>query len=300
MPDKRDRQGQGAQVGFPGRRQRPMLARSCLIGYGKRARTEYRSTDVNPDAAAASVGSAQDLSGISARGLTKRFQRQDVVSGVSLAIKRKRIVALLGPNGAGKTTIMSMMTGIMQPDSGEISIDGQDVTDLPIHARARLGLSYLPQENSVFGGLSVEDNIMLYLETREPSERRRKARLDVILAEFGLLDIRRSRGSRLSGGERRRCEIARALSIDPAFIMLDEPFAGVDPLAIAELKQTILSLKKRGIGVLISDHNVRETLSLVDFAYILVSGRLLAAGIPEEIKVDPLVRQFYLGSSLDT
>ncbi len=251
---------------------------------------------MKPDAA---TRSAQDLSGINARGLSKQFQRREVVSGVGLSIRRSRIVALLGPNGAGKTTIMSMMTGIMRPDSGEISIDGQNVTDLPIHARARLGLSYLPQENSVFGGLSVEDNIMLYLETHEPSGRRRKARLEAILAEFGLVGIRKNRGSRLSGGERRRCEIARALSIDPAYIMLDEPFAGVDPLAISELKQTILGLKERGIGVLISDHNVRETLSLVDFAYILVGGRLLAAGVPAEIKADPQVRQFYLGSSLD-
>jgi lipopolysaccharide export system ATP-binding protein len=235
-----------------------------------------------------------------ARRLFKQFQRREVVSGVGLEIRRGRIIALLGPNGAGKTTIMSMMTGIMRPDSGEISIDGLDVTALPIHARARLGLSYLPQENSVFGGLSVEDNIMLYLESHEPSSRRRKMRLGAILAEFGLVEIRKQRGSRLSGGQRRRCEIARALSVDPSYILLDEPFAGVDPLAIVELKHTILTLREKGMGVLISDHNVRETLSLVDFAYILVGGHLLASGTPDEIKADADVRQFYLGSSLDT
>jgi lipopolysaccharide export system ATP-binding protein len=180
-----------------------------------------------------------------------------------------------------------------------ILIDGRDVTALPIHARARLGLSYLPQEDSVFTGLSVEDNIMLYLESTEPSRHRRRERLNAILAEFGLTEIRKQRGGRLSGGQRRRCEIARALALDPSYILLDEPFAGVDPLAIAELKHTISAFRQRGIGVLISDHNVRETLSLSDFTYILVAGHLLAWGTPETIKADPRVRQFYLGSSLD-
>lgn len=235
-----------------------------------------------------------------ARQLFKRFQKREVVADVGLDIGRGQIIALLGPNGAGKTTVMSMMTGVLQPDSGTISIDGRDVTTLPIHARARLGLSYLPQEDSVFGGLSVEDNIMLYLEASEPSRRKRKERLEAILAEFGLTDIRKQRGGRLSGGQRRRCEVARALATNPSYILLDEPFAGVDPLAITELKQTISAFKARGMGVLISDHNVRETLSLVDFAYILVGGHLLASGTPSDIKADPEVRQFYLGSSLDT
>lgn len=235
-----------------------------------------------------------------ARQLFKRLQRREIVANVGLDVGRGEIVALLGPNGAGKTTIMSMMTGITQPDSGTIWIDGRDVTALPIHVRARLGLSYLPQEDSVFVGLSVEDNIMLYLESIEPSGRRRRERLEAILAEFRLTEIRRQRGGRLSGGQRRRCEIARALATNPSYILLDEPFAGVDPLAIAELKQTISAFRRKGMGVLISDHNVRETLSLADFAYILVGGRLLAAGTPGQIKADPEVRQFYLGSSLDT
>ncbi len=234
-----------------------------------------------------------------ARQLFKRFQQHDVVVNVGLDIGRGEIVALLGPNGAGKTTIMSMMIGIVQSDGGIITIDGRDVTSLPIHVRARLGMSYLPQEDSVFSGLSVQDNIMLYLESSEPSRRRRHQRLEAILTEFGLTEIRRQRGGRLSGGQRRRCEIARALSIDPSYILLDEPFAGVDPLAIVELKRTIFAFKQRGMGVLITDHNVRETLSLADHAYILVGGHLLASGTPGEIKADPDVRQFYLGSSLD-
>ena len=237
---------------------------------------------------------------IRARQLSKRYQKRQVVTNVDLDIVRGRIVALLGPNGAGKTTVMSMMTGIVKPDAGKIFIDGQDVTSLPIHARAQRGLSYLPQEDSVFSGLTVEDNVMLYLESAEPDGRRRRQRLEAILAEFGLTEIRKQRGGRLSGGQRRRCEVARALATNPAYILLDEPFAGVDPLAITELKHTILAFKARGMGVLISDHNVRETLSLVDFAYILVGGNLLAAGTPEAIKADPQVRQLYLGSSLDS
>ena len=180
------------------------------------------------------------------------------------------------------------------------SSTGRTSPDLPIHARAQRGLSYLPQEDSVFSGLTVEDNVMLYLESAEPDGRRRRQRLEAILTEFGLTEIRKQRGGRLSGGQRRRCEVARALATNPAYILLDEPFAGVDPLAITELKHTILAFKARGMGVLISDHNVRETLSLVDFAYILVGGNLLAAGTPEAIKADPQVRQFYLGSSLDS
>ena len=241
-----------------------------------------------------------DMHRIKARQLFKRFQKREVVSNVGLDIVRGRIVALLGPNGAGKTTVMSMMTGIVKPDAGTISIDGQNVTNLPIHARARLGLSYLPQEDSVFSGLSVEDNVMLYLESSEPDGRKRRQRLEAILDEFGLTEIRKNRGGRLSGGQRRRCEVARALATNPAYILLDEPFAGVDPLAITELKHTILAFKARGMGVLISDHNVRETLSLVDYAYILVSGNLLAVGTPDQIKADQQVREFYLGSSLDT
>ncbi|MBU1175973.1 MAG: LPS export ABC transporter ATP-binding protein [Alphaproteobacteria bacterium] len=235
-----------------------------------------------------------------AKGLTKFYQNRQVVSKVGIEVARGEIIALLGPNGAGKTTVMSMMTGIFKPDGGTITIDGRDVTDLPIHARAKLGLSYLPQEDSVFTGLSVEDNIMLYLESAESSLGRRRERLDAILAEFGLDAIRRQNAGRLSGGQRRRTEIARALAVNPSYVLLDEPFAGVDPLAISEIKHTISALRARGMGVLVTDHNVRETLSLVDHAYILVGGRLLAAGTPDEIKAHPEVRQFYLGSSLDS
>ena len=218
---------------------------------------------------------------------------------VSLEIRRGEIVALLGPNGAGKSTLMSVITGVQRPDSGVVEIDGIDVTGLPIYARAQLGLSYLPQETSVFRGLSVQDNILLYLESFEPNRALRYRRLEALLSEFGLTDIRTRSGAKLSGGERRRCEIARTLASDPKYILLDEPFAGVDPLAIAYVKATIAKLRDLGIGVLISDHNVRETLSIVGRAYIMESGRLLAWGTPDEIIADESVRYFYLGDSLD-
>ena len=234
-----------------------------------------------------------------ATDITKSFRGQEVVMGISLAIERGEIVALLGPNGAGKSTLMSVMTGVQQPDSGSVEIDGIDVTELPIYARAQLGLSYLPQETSVFRGLSVEDNILLYLESFEPDRTLRYKRLEALLSEFGLTDIRTRSGSKLSGGERRRCEIARALAADPKYILLDEPFAGVDPLAISNVQAMIDRLQYRGIGVLISDHNVRETLSIVSHAYIMESGRLLASGTPDEIIADESVRYFYLGDSLD-
>jgi lipopolysaccharide export system ATP-binding protein len=239
----------------------------------------------------------QDL--LRATDITKSFRRQEVVMGISLAIRRGEIVGLLGPNGAGKSTLMSVITGVQFPDSGSVEIDGIDVTGLPIYARAQLGLSYLPQETSVFRGLSVEDNILLYLESFERSRQRRFERLDALLSEFGLTEIRTRIGSRLSGGERRRCEIARTLAANPKYVVLDEPFTGVDPLAISSVRSTIAKLRDRGIGVLISDHNVRETLSIVGRAYIMESGRLLAWGTPEEIVSDKSVRYFYLGDSLD-
>lgn len=236
---------------------------------------------------------------LSARNLVKSYQKQEVVTDISMNMGRGEVVALLGPNGAGKTTLMSMVTGIIRPDSGHIDIDGIDVTNLPMYARAQLGLSYLPQEASVFRGLSVEENILLYLETYEPDRQKRKVRLDAILEEFDLTSIRRRNASKLSGGQRRRCEIARALASEPAYILLDEPFAGVDPLAISYIQDTIQKLRKRGIGVLISDHNVRETLSIVDRAYVMVAGRLLAQGSPDQVIADENVRRFYLGNSLD-
>jgi len=231
--------------------------------------------------------------------LVKAYQERDVVTGASLAVRRGEVIALLGPNGAGKTTLLSMLIGILRPDAGQIELDGVDVTDLPIYARAQLGLSYLPQEPSVFRGLSVEDNILLYLETFEPDRRRRAQRLDGLLAEFDLTDIRRQNAARLSGGQRRRCEIARALAADPCYILLDEPFAGVDPLAVGNIQQTIHALRARDIGVLVSDHNVRETLSIVDRAYVMVAGGIIAQGSPASIVADENVRRFYLGDSLD-
>jgi lipopolysaccharide export system ATP-binding protein len=241
----------------------------------------------------------QPASLLRADHLVKTYKRQEAVVDVSLAVQRGEVVALLGPNGAGKTTLMSMIIGIVTPDSGTIRMDGFDVTTLPIYARAQLGLSYLPQEVSVFRGLSVEDNILLYLETFEPDKKLRQIRLDALLQQFELTSIRKQNAGRLSGGQRRRCEIARALASDPGYIMLDEPFAGVDPLAISYIQETIWLLKARGIGVLISDHNVRETLSIVDRAYVMVSGRIIAAGTPEEIIADDNVRRFYLGDILD-
>lgn len=219
--------------------------------------------------------------------------------GVSMEVRRGEVTGLLGPNGAGKSTLMSVVAGVQAADSGAIEIDGIDVTALPIYARAQLGLNYLPQDASVFRGLSVEENILLYLEAVEPNRKRRFSRLEELLDEFGLVDIRTRNGARLSGGERRRCEIARMLAADPKYVLLDEPFSGVDPLAVAAVQQTIANLRDRGIGVLISDHNVRETLSIVNHAYILHSGRLLAWGSPKQIADNASVRNAYLGDSLD-
>ena len=219
--------------------------------------------------------------------------------GISMEVRRGEVVGLLGPNGAGKSTLMGIVTGVQLPDSGMIEIDGIDVTELPIYARAQLGLSYLPQDASVFRGLSVEDNILLYLEALEPNKKRRIARLKELLDEFGLTEIRTHNGASLSGGERRRCEIARMLAADPKYVLLDEPFSGVDPLAVASVQHTIAKLRDRGIGVLITDHNVRETLSIVSQAYIMHSGRLLAWGTPEHVAANEKVRNLYLGDSLD-
>lgn len=237
--------------------------------------------------------------GLRTFNLSKSYRGQNVVMDVSLELRRGEAVALLGPNGAGKSTLLAMITGIVKPDSGWIEIDGFDVTSLPIHARARLGLSYLPQETSVFRGLSVENNILLYLETFVPDKHERRRRLNALLEEFGLTAIRKNNAAGLSGGQKRRCEIARALAVDPRYVMLDEPFAGVDPLAISDVQETIRKLRQRGMGVLISDHNVREALSIVDYAYILESGRLLAQGNPKDIVANEDVRYFYLGNSLD-
>jgi lipopolysaccharide export system ATP-binding protein len=236
---------------------------------------------------------AQD--GLVAHDLGKSFKGRAVVNGVSLRVKRGEVLGLLGPNGAGKTTCFYMVMGLIQPDFGQISIDGQDVTDLPMYVRARLGLGYLPQEPSIFRGMSVEDNVMAVLETVEPSSQMRKARCDELLDELRIDRLRKQRSTSLSGGERRRLEIARALATDPSFILLDEPFAGIDPLAIADIRDLIGFLKHRGIGVLITDHNVRDTLNIIDRATIIFDGEVLFEGSPDEVLNQPDVRRVYLG-----
>ncbi|QCI66053.1 LPS export ABC transporter ATP-binding protein [Phreatobacter stygius] len=230
-----------------------------------------------------------------ARRIAKAHDGRPVVLGVDLALRRGEVVGLLGPNGAGKTTTFGMIAGLVVPDSGIVTLDGVDMTRFPLFTRARLGLGYLPQEPSIFRGSSVDDNILIVLESLIADRPARIARLDALLDEFGLTDIRRSRAGSLSGGERRRLEIARTLASDPAFILLDEPFAGVDPIAVTEMRLVVRRLTARGIGVLVTDHNVRETLSLVDRAYIIDGGRILAAGPVDRIVRDPRVQDAYLG-----
>jgi lipopolysaccharide export system ATP-binding protein len=230
-----------------------------------------------------------------AHGLVKSYGGRRVVQGVSVAVKRGESVGILGPNGAGKTTTFYMVTGLVAADGGRIELNGQDVTDLPMYRRARLGIGYLPQEASIFRGLTVEDNIKAVLEIVEPNSAQRTASLDKLIDEFGLRRLRKSPAIALSGGERRRVEIARALASNPDFMLLDEPFAGVDPIAVNDIRILVGYLTQRNIGVLITDHNVRETLSLVDRAYIIHSGRVLMHGTPEEIVDNPDVRRLYLG-----
>ena len=232
---------------------------------------------------------------LTARGLTKSFGNRVVVKGIDIDLEAGEVAGLLGPNGAGKTTTFYMVVGLCRPDSGEISMCGTSITKLPVYMRARQGLSYLPQEPSVFRRLSVEDNLLAILETVEPSKELRKQRADELLNEFRLTHISRSMGYSLSGGERRRVEIARALATKPKFILLDEPFAGIDPLAVIDIQNIIGELKARNIGILISDHNVRETLGVCDKAYIVNSGELLECGTPEQIINSKKAREIYLG-----
>jgi lipopolysaccharide export system ATP-binding protein len=233
--------------------------------------------------------------GLYATGLGKRYKKRPVVRNVSLSVQRGEAVGLLGPNGAGKTTTFYMITGLVQPDEGRVMMDGHDVTMLPMYRRARLGLGYLPQEASIFRGLTVEQNISAALEVVEPESDRRAAMLDELLAEFGIAHLRRAPALALSGGERRRCEIARALATHPSYILLDEPLAGIDPIAVGEIRDLVKHLKDRGIGVLITDHNVRETLEIIDRAYILHDGKVLMEGNPQEIVANEDVRRVYLG-----
>lgn len=232
---------------------------------------------------------------IETHNLVKEYDGRRVVNGVSINVEQGTVVGLLGPNGAGKTTTFYMIVGIEKPDEGEVLIDGRDITHMPMHERARIGIGYLPQEASIFRKLSVEDNIMAILEGTERSAEKREEKMNELIAEFHIEHIRKGKGSELSGGERRRVEIARALATEPSFILLDEPFAGIDPIAVADIQGMIAHLAKRGIGVLITDHNVRETLSIVDKAYILNNGEILIAGDSDTIANDERARKFYLG-----
>jgi lipopolysaccharide export system ATP-binding protein len=241
------------------------------------------------------VARAEPATSLQAEGLTKSFKNRQVVRGASLDIQRGEAVGLLGPNGAGKTTVFYMITGLIPADSGRIVLDDHDVTRLPMYRRARMGVGYLPQEASIFRGLSVEDNIKAILEIVEPNRKERKRQLDALLEEFGIARLRKSPAIALSGGERRRVEIARALASRPSYMLLDEPFAGIDPIAIGDIRKLVRHLKSRGIGVLITDHNVRETLELIDRAYIIYEGQVLIEGRPDEIIANEEVRRVYLG-----
>ena len=235
--------------------------------------------------------------GLEVRSIAKSYDRRAVLHDVSLDVHRGEVVGLLGPNGAGKTTCFYSVMGLVKPDSGRIFLDGQDITELPMYRRAILGLGYLPQETSIFRGMSVEENIMAVLEVAEPNRDERSARLERLLGEFGLTALRDSAAMALSGGERRRCEIARALAAEPSIMLLDEPFAGIDPISIADIRELVRELKSRDIGVLITDHNVRETLDIVDRACIIYDGQVLFAGTPEALVADQEVRRLYLGES---
>lgn len=232
---------------------------------------------------------------IEARHLVKEYNGRKVVNDVSIEVEQGRVVGLLGPNGAGKTTTFYMIVGLETPDSGEVLIDGRVLNGLPMYERALAGIGYLPQEASVFRKLTVEENLLAILEAVEPSEEVRLQKMNSLIEEFHIGHIRQSKGTELSGGERRRVEIARALATDPAFILLDEPFAGIDPIAVADIQTMVAHLAERGIGILITDHNVRETLSIVDNAYILNNGEILVAGDSVTVANDPTARKFYLG-----
>lgn len=234
---------------------------------------------------------------ITTDNLVKIYNTRHVVDGVSISVEQGSVVGLLGPNGAGKTTTFYMIVGIEKPDAGTVMLDGKDISSMPMYERARAGIGYLPQEASIFSKMMVEDNIMAILETTDLNASEREAKMNALLDEFRLNHVRKSEGKALSGGERRRVEIARALATDPAFILLDEPFAGIDPIAVADIQGMIAHLAQRGIGVLITDHNVRETLSIVDKAYILAEGHILLHGDSETIANDPVARKYYLGDN---
>lgn len=237
------------------------------------------------------------VGGLQVRNLRKSYKKRLVIRDVSISLGRGEVVALLGPNGSGKTTTFYAIAGLITPEAGQVLIDGRDVTSLPMYRRARLGIGYLPQEMSIFRGLSVEDNILAVLEIAEPDRHKRRERLEELLSEFSITHIRAAPALALSGGERRRVEIARCLAANPVYLLLDEPFAGVDPIAVAEIRHLVQDLKSRGIGVLITDHNVREALEIVDRAYILHDGKVLMTGTADEIVRDEMVRRVYLGEN---
>jgi lipopolysaccharide export system ATP-binding protein len=237
------------------------------------------------------------MRGLEVRSIAKSYDRRAVLHDVSLHVERGEVVGLLGPNGAGKTTSFYSVMGLVRPDAGRIFLDGRDITNLPMYRRAILGLGYLPQETSIFRGLTVEQNILAVLEVDEPDRLAREARLEQLLGEFGLAHLRESPAMALSGGERRRCEIARSLAAEPSIMLLDEPFAGIDPISISDIRQLVMELKQRDIGVLITDHNVRETLDIVDRACIIYDGQVLFEGTPQALVADENVRRLYLGES---
>ena len=240
---------------------------------------------------------AEGQGGLKIETLRKSYRKRLVIRDVSMQLHRGEVVALLGPNGSGKTTCFYSIAGLVTPEGGKVSVDGRDVTRLPMYRRARLGIGYLPQEMSIFRGMTVENNILAVLELSEPDRKRRYEHLEELLNEFSIDHLRRAPALALSGGERRRVEIARCLAGDPKYLLLDEPFAGVDPIAVGEIRTLVSALKKRGLGVLITDHNVRETLEIVDRAYILHDGKVLMSGTTKEIVEDESVRRVYLGEN---
>lgn len=253
--------------------------------------TNENITPIMPDTV---VNEELDV-GLVVDSVEKKYRKKTVLRGVSLSVHKGEVVGLLGPNGAGKTTSFYSITGLIEPDSGRILLDGHDITRLPMYRRARLGIGYLPQEASIFRGMTVEENIWSVLEVSEPDRAKRHQMLEDLLTEFSITHIRHSPAMALSGGERRRAEIARALATRPSFMLLDEPFAGIDPIAISDIRDLVSHLKDRGIGVLITDHNVRETLDIIDRAYIIHDGQVLMSGTPEEIVGNDDVRRVYLG-----
>ncbi|MGB0919988.1 MAG: LPS export ABC transporter ATP-binding protein [Alphaproteobacteria bacterium] len=265
------------------------------MAFGRKRRRIEKAIEQSGGEPAEGLTLVANNEGLVAHALGKSFSKRPVVRGVSLSVNRGEVVGLLGPNGAGKTTTFYMVTGLIAPDSGHVLLDGEDVTHLPMYRRARLGIGYLPQEASIFRGLSVEENIRAVLEVAEPVRAKRENMLDDLLAEFSISHLRRTPSVALSGGERRRVEIARALASQPSFVLLDEPFAGIDPIAIGDIRDLVGHLKDRGIGVLITDHNVRETLGIIDRAYIIHDGQVLIEGTPEEIIGNDDARRVYLG-----